>query len=127
MWPFLAAISSMFMKDSINTLLIICEARGKHKLAGHLAAASDLAGLLVTLASAGLVIQHGWTLQTCGVVVAMMVTSDLGTRFWTKMGNRIAQDGEQGMQADRAAAQVPELARRIAALEQQSSQEEKGI
>jgi len=53
-----------------------------------------------------------------GVVAAMMVTSDLGTRFWTKMGDHIAKPGEQGLQADHAAAQVPELARRVAALEQ---------
>ena len=112
-----AAMGAMFLKDSINTLLVIMEARGRAAIAGHLAAASDFAGMLVTVTSAGLVIQHGWTVEVLVVVVAMMITSDLGTRFWTRVGQRIAQPGEQGLQADHAAAQVPELARRLAAVE----------
>ena len=118
MWPFLAAMSSMFLKDSIGTCLVVCEARGKAQIAGGLAAVSDLAGVLVTITSAGLVIQQGWTLKTGGIIAAMMVTSAFGTWFWTKMSNRIAQKGEQGLQADHAPAQVPELSRRIAALEE---------
>ena len=117
MVAFLAAIGAMALKDSVITVLVIAEARGWARVAAGLAAVADLAGLLVTITSAGLVLKHGWTVQAAGVLVAIMVTSAAGTWFWTRVGNRIARQGEQGIH-DHPEAEVPDLARRVAALEQ---------
>jgi len=79
----------MALKDMLGTLLVIAEARGRAVLAGALDAASDLAMILVTLAGAGEVIVHGWTVHTASLLAAMMVTSFFGTLYWTRVGQKL--------------------------------------
>jgi hypothetical protein len=83
------ACAAMALKDSLGVGLVVAEARGRAWLAGVLDALSDLAIILVTLAGAGAVIVHGWTLRTGVILAAMMLTSFLGTAAWTRLARRI--------------------------------------
>jgi hypothetical protein len=85
---FLIAILAMGLKDSIGTMLVIAEAHNRYVLAGALAALADLAGIFVTLAGAGVIITHGWSVRTAGILGVMMCASFAGTLFWTWFGNR---------------------------------------
>jgi hypothetical protein len=91
-WTYVLAIGSMVFKDASGTLLVVAEAKGRSVLAGLLDASSDLATVVFTLVGAGSIIVHGWTLQTIGILLAMMVTSFFGTLFWTNVGKRIQGD-----------------------------------
>ena len=88
MLAILLACGAMALKDMLGTFLVIAEARGRAVLAGALDAAGDLALILVTLAGAGAVIVHGWTVHTMIILAAMMATSFVGTLFWVRMGTR---------------------------------------
>lgn len=89
------ACAAMALKDLLLTFLTVAEAQGRAILAGLLDASSDLATILVTIAGAGLVIQHGWTLHSIAVLAAMMITSFLGTALWTRLAARWITHGEQ--------------------------------
>jgi hypothetical protein len=84
---------SMVLKDACGTLLVIAEARGRALLAGLLDAAGDLALVLTTLFGAGQVIVHGWDARSFEVLGVIMLTSLLGTTFWTRVGRRITDHG----------------------------------
>lgn len=87
----LAAVA-MALKDALGTLLVVAEARGRGMLAGAMDATGDLATILVTLAGAGAVILHGWTLHTILLLSVMTVTSFFGTWFWTRQASRLMPD-----------------------------------
>lgn len=85
----IAAILSMAAKDALCTFLTVAEAKGRAWLAGIFDAASDVAGIVCTVVGAGSVIQEGVDGHTVLILVAMTVTSLLGTALWTKLGRRI--------------------------------------
>lgn len=79
----------MAVRDAFGTILTIAEARGRAVLAGVCDAAGDLAGVFVTIFAAGQVIIHGWTWHSIVVLAAVMITSFVGTMFWTRVGRKI--------------------------------------
>lgn len=87
----LLAVLAMALKDALGVGLVVAEARGRAWLAGVFDAAGDLATILVTLAGAGAVIVHGWTLHTIAILAAMTITSLLGTAYWTRFCRRIKE------------------------------------
>ncbi len=84
----LLACAAMALKDCLGTCLVVAEARGRSVTAGALDAGGDLAAILVTLAGAGEIIVHGWTLHTATILAAMCTTSFCGTIVWTRLATR---------------------------------------
>jgi hypothetical protein len=83
------ACAAMALRDMLGTFLVVAEAKGRAWLAGALDALGDLATILVTIAGAGVVIQHGWTWHAILVLGCMMLVSLVGTAAWTTLGRRI--------------------------------------
>lgn len=92
MLEILAACGAMAVRDALGTLNTIAQARGRAWMAGTLDAFLDLASILVTLAGAGVVIQHGWSGHTVLIISTMMLTSFLGTAFWTWVGDKWTEE-----------------------------------
>jgi hypothetical protein len=88
-WLIVGACLSMAVRDSLATLLVVAEARGRAVLAGLLDAAGDIAGIAVMVLGAGEVIVHGLNAQTLAVLAALMVTSFFTTLAATTVGRRI--------------------------------------
>jgi hypothetical protein len=82
------ACVAMACKDAIYTGLVVSQARGYAVASGAFDALGDLASILVTLAGAGVIIVHGWTVHTVTVLAAMCVTSFFGTIVWTRTATR---------------------------------------
>lgn len=89
LWTLLGASVAMAVKDCLATLLVVAETRGKARLAGVLDGAGDLATLLVNIVGVGAVISYGWNPWTVAVLLVMMITSTLGTYYWTRLAQRI--------------------------------------
>ena len=85
----LVACLSMALRDSLCTGLTSAESRGKALLSGALDALCDLAGIVVTVAGAGPVLQHGLTGSTAILLGAMTATSFVGTSISTKLCSRL--------------------------------------
>lgn len=82
---------SMAAKDGLATLLVIAEARGRHWLAGALDAAGDVAQVASMVFGAGEIILHGWGWRSAEILAVMVVTSFVGTAYWTWFGKRIKE------------------------------------
>lgn len=85
----LAACATMAVKDSLGTLLVIAEARGRAWLAGCLDAAMDRAADLSLVFGIGVVLLHGFTGETAVTLTAMSVTSIGVTQVATRWGRRL--------------------------------------
>jgi len=83
-------------KDAIFTLLTVAEARGRAGMAGALAAAGDLANVICMVVGAGSIIVHGFNAAAFAILGTMMLTSLVGTAFWTRLGNRIKSEVPPG-------------------------------
>lgn len=90
----LVACVAMAGKDCLGTLLVVAEAKGRARLAGLLDSLGDLANVVCTVVGAGAVIKGGVTVHTSTVLGAMMLTSFVGTAYWTKLGRRIKNHSE---------------------------------
>lgn len=88
MLAIILAVLSMAAKDALGTLMVVAESRGRGSLAGAMDAGGDLANVICTIVGAGAVIQGGITVHTCIVLAAMMITSYLGTTYWTNFAAR---------------------------------------
>lgn len=92
MLTILLAIVGMALKDALSTTLVVAESKGRAKLAGLMDGLGDLAGILVTYVGAGQVIEHGLTVHTALVLIALFITSVLGTAYWTAFNARHGGD-----------------------------------
>lgn len=86
---FVWAVLSMMLKDAVGVFLVVAEARGEAILAGALDGASDLATVLVTIVGAGSVLSNGWNVMTIGILATLMLTSTIGTYFWTLLARGV--------------------------------------
>ena len=110
MWTIVLAAAAMAVRDCVATLLTVAEARGRSWMAATFDALGDIATVGVTVYGAGTVLIHGWTAHTFAVLGVMMVTSFLGTAFWTRMATR-------WMPSESSKAEVAGLGERLTALE----------
>ena len=79
----------MALQDSVGTFLSVAQNRDKENLAGILAVASDLTGILVVIVGAGSVIKYGVTPVTLLTIGAMGLTSYVTKRLSTRYASRI--------------------------------------
>lgn len=84
----LAGVIGMLLSDGCGTFLVVAEARGRATLAGACDALGDLASVLVTVAGVGSILTDGLTWQSGSVLAAILITSFLGTRYWTGKANK---------------------------------------
>lgn len=93
--PFLLALPlgviGMCLQDCCGTFLVVAESRGKARLAGVCDGLGDLASVLVTVAGVGSVLTNGFTWHTAVVIVAIVITSILGTTYWTGRANKMVE------------------------------------
>lgn len=82
------AAVSMAVRDALGTCLVVAEARGRRSLAATLDAVGDLASIAVYTFGAGEIAVHGLTVKSVAVVAVMVVTSWLGTWYWTGFARR---------------------------------------
>lgn len=106
------ACISMALKDALGTFMNVAENRGKALLAGFLDGASDIAVQMVNIVGAGSVVLYGWNAWTIAVLLVMLITSVIGTYYWTKLSTRISNPLEEKIMA---------LEARIAELEQKAT------
>lgn len=90
--PFAAALTiaivSMALKDLLGTVMQVAESRGASKLAGHMDGLWDGASVICQAVGAGTVILTGFTWRSLVIIAAIMITSDIGTRTWTRLAAR---------------------------------------
>lgn len=91
--PFLLALPlgvvAMCLQDFCGTFLVVAESRGNGRLAGFCDGFGDLASVLVTVAGVGSVLANGLTWRSGVVITAIVITSILGTWFWTGRANTL--------------------------------------
>lgn len=83
------AIVAMAAKDCVGTLMVVAESKGNERLAGHMDALGDLAQIACQVVGAGSVILNGLTWKSAAIITAMVITSDIGTAYWTHVSKRI--------------------------------------
>lgn len=101
------AIVSMAVKDLLGTIMQVAESRGASELAGHMDGLWDGAQLICQVVGAGTVILTGFTWQSLVIIAAIMITSDIGTRTWTRIAAKHVPEDPR----------ILDLQRRIAELE----------
>lgn len=84
----LGAALAMACKDALSVGLVVAESKNRAVTAGVLDAGLDLASIMVTLAGAGAIILHGWTLHTLAILGTIMTVSFFGTIVWTRLSHR---------------------------------------
>lgn len=109
----LIAILSMAAKDLVGTVMTVAEARGSTRLAGHMDALGDGANIICNVVGAGTVILTGFNAHSLILIAAIMLTSDIGTRYWTAFASKHVE-----MPPD---PRIVALEERIAALERKDS------
>lgn len=84
----LIGIVSMAARDFFGVVMMVAESRGSCRLAGHMDALGDGANIFCTLVGAGTVILTGFTWHALVIIAAILVTSDVGTRNWTRIATK---------------------------------------
>lgn len=84
----LIGIVSMAARDFFGVVMMVAESRSSCKLAGHMDALGDGANIFCQVVGAGTVILTGFTWHALVIIAAILVTSDIGTRNWTRIASQ---------------------------------------
>ena len=82
------ACLSMAVRDFSSTMETVAQARGASQQAAQMDALQDLAVAVTTLTGAGTILVHGITIMTLSTILAIALTSYLGTLYWTGFASR---------------------------------------
>ena len=88
LWSLLGGVLGMVVSDCCGTYLVVAESRGHSKLAGAMDAVGDLASIAVTVTGVGNLLSDGITWRSVSIVAAIVVTSYIGTAYWTGRANQ---------------------------------------